>query len=80
MKIKFSNRQNEEITRVIQPGQKLVGLRIHEFIIETWEEALQLNTQAGREWYTRCVLGAFRATPKENKESNWGSDWVDDGV
>ena len=80
MKIKFSNRQGEEIIRTIHPGQKLVGLRIHEFIIETYEEALTLNTEAGRDWYNKHILHIFRVTPKEIKDSNWGSDWVDDGV
>jgi len=78
MKIKYSNRQGETITRDIQPGNKLVGLRLMEFTIESYEEHQALLTDRGRDWFARNVN--FRLTSKpEVKESNWGSDWVDDG-
>jgi hypothetical protein len=82
MKIKYSNRQGEVITRDIQPGTALVGIRVLEFIVESYEEHQILLSDRGYNWFKRNVN--FRVTPRTvkpvEKESNYGSDWVDDGV
>lgn len=70
---------NETITRDIQVGSKLVGIRINALTIETHEESQALMSDYGRDWFKRNVH--FRVViPVVEKESNWGSDWVDDGV
>ena len=78
MKIKYQTRQNETITRDVHVGTKLCGIRVIEFIVENWEESRQLMSERGIQWFKHNIN--FRVTPEvERKDSNWGSDWVDDG-
>ena len=78
MKITYSNRVNELITRSITLGQKLVGIRVESFTIESEKEFNILISEKGLRW-ARHNLN-FRPITYVPKESNWGSDWVDDGV
>lgn len=79
MKITYSNRQNEHITRTIAIGTKLVGIRLENVLIESYDEMQVLLSEQGVKWAKRNLN--FRLPPfVQPKESNWGSDWVDDGV
>lgn len=79
MKITYSNRANETITRDVAIGQKLVGIRVETVLIQTHEEMQTLLSERGLEWAKRNLI--FRPTfALLKQDSNWGSDWVDDGV
>lgn len=79
MKITYSNRQNEQIIRTISIGQKLVGIRLDSVLIESYDEMKILLTDYGLRW-AKHNLNFRPPIFVEPKESNWGSDWVDDGV
>lgn len=79
MKVKYCNRAGEVVTRTIQPGNKLVGLRLIEFTIESYDEQQQLLSSRGLDWFRQNVHFT-KGSISDGKESNWGSDWVDDGV
>ena len=77
----------ETITRECQIGQKLVGLRINQIIFETGKELYELSTEKGQQWLRgnahrvmRYVSDKPVTQANSPVESNWGSDWVDDGV
>lgn len=78
MKIVYRNRVSETITRDTLVGYKLVGVRLDSVIIESQEELNTLLTPQGIEWARRNLN--FKPISYVAKESNWGSDWVDDGV
>ena len=88
MKIKYRTHQGQFITQDIKIGQKLVGIRVIEFIIESWEESKALMLEKNIEWFKHNInfeissrLSIPNLEKKSNcKDSNWGSDWVDDGV
>lgn len=77
----------ETITRECVVGQKLVGLRIIQMIFEHSSELYALTTEKGQYWLKEHARRVMKYSVKEPvttlnspKESNWGSDWVDDGV
>jgi hypothetical protein len=79
MKITYRNRENETITRHITIGQKVVGIRLDSVTVESYDEMGVLLSEQGIKWAQRNL--SFRLPVfVEPKESNWGSDWVDDGV
>lgn len=86
MKITYYTHKPEECkTRWITVGHKLVGLRLLSFEIDSEEELRNLLSERGVEWAKRNLRFGFESRlmkPADilNKESNWGSDWVDDGV
>jgi hypothetical protein len=82
MKVTYSNREGETITRVIPIGQKLVGLRLNSVVIESHEEFQALLSEKGLQWAKRNLnfRPSFASLKPQLAESNWGSDWVDDGV
>lgn len=87
MKIVFQNRMGETITRECRVGQKLVGLRLLQLIFETSSELYALTTDVGQNWLKENAHRVMKDSPnipvtQKNSppESNWGSDWVDDGV
>lgn len=87
MKIVFQNRMGETITREHRVGANLVGLRIIQMIFENSQEIYELTTEQGQRWLKGNAHKVMRyvsdkPVTHENspKESNWGSDWVDDGV
>ncbi len=87
MKIVLQNRMGETIIREAHVGQHLVGLRLIKIIFENSKELYELTTEEGQRWLknnAHRVMHYSSNTPVtlENspKESNWGSDWVDDGV
>lgn len=80
MRISFQNRVGETITRHSWVGQKLVGLRLTEMVFETSNELSQLTTEEGQRWLKSIAHVMKRYTEAPIKDTNWGSDWVDDGV
>lgn len=60
MKIRFQNRVNEVVERTIRPGEKIVGLRIHELIFESPEEIKQCFEEENRNWLIRIACGSFK--------------------
>ncbi len=87
MKIVFQNRMGETITREARVGQKLAGLRLIQLIFENSHELYELTTEYGQRWLkdnAHRVMLYSKDKPitstNSPKESNWGSDWVDDGV
>lgn len=82
MKIVLQNRMGETITREHRVGYKLVGIRINQMIFESSQELYELTTPEGQRWLKEIahkVMPYSKTTPII-KDSNWGSDWVDDGV
>lgn len=69
--------------RSIQIGSKVVGLRVLEVTITSQDELNQLLSEEGVAWAKRNLRfpskKVVRPEVTENG-SNWGSDWVDDGV
>lgn len=87
MKIVFQNRMGETITRECRVGGKLVGLRIIKMIFENSHELYELTTDKGQLWLKENAHRVMRyvsdkkvSVDNSPKESNFGSDWVDDGV
>lgn len=77
----------ETITRECRVGQKLVGLRIIQMIFENSHELYELTTEHGQSWLKGNAHRVMRYVSDQRvtednspKESNFGSDWVDDGV
>jgi len=87
MKIVFQNRMGETITRECRVGMKLVGLRLLSMSFENSSELYELTTERGQRWLKDNAHRVMKYSKDEPvtlenspKESNWGSDWVDDGV
>lgn len=77
----------ETITRECRVGQRLTGLRLIQIIFENSNELYELTTEQGQRWLkgnAHRVMRYVSDTPvtaaNSPPESNWGSDWVDDGV
>ena len=68
-------------SRHIQIGSKLIGLRLLEFSIDNEAELHTLLSEEGIKWAKKHLrFSLFQKVSPPEKESNWGSDWVDDGV
>lgn len=83
----YTHRPEEAKTRRVVVGQQLVGLRLLSFEIDSEEELVQLLSEKGRAWAQKSLrFGLVSRFMKPvdvlqtEKDSNWGSDWVDDGV
>ncbi len=83
----YTHRPEDYKTRRVVVGQQVVGLRLLSFEIDSEEELVQLLSEKGRAWAQRSLRfglpGRFMKPVDilvTEKESNWGSDWVDDGV
>jgi len=65
-----------------QIGQHLVGLRARHIELDHTDLA-ELLTEKGIAWAKKELLPILRnrrSRYDSDAESNWGSDWVDDGV
>ena len=87
----YTHKPEEYKSRHITIGSKLVGLRVLEFSIDNAEELDLLLSEEGVKWAKKHIIFSKSDTRykhpqvvlkefKQQKESNWGSDWVDDGV
>ncbi len=83
----YTHRPEDYKQRRIVVGQNVVGIRLLSFEIDSEEELVQLLSERGRAWAQKSLrFGLPRRFMKPvdilvtEKESNWGSDWVDDGV
>lgn len=81
----YTHKPEENKTRRIQVGNKLVGIRLLTVTIESQKELDELFSDKGIKWARRNMR--FKLEPTlpspamaEAVESKWGSDWVDDGV
>ncbi len=64
MRYVFRNRANETITRKLEFNSRaLVGMRIDELVIESWEEAKKISSGDGIRWWASCVVPSFRLKP-----------------
>lgn len=79
MKITYRTKNTETITREIAVGQLVAGIRVENILIESKAELEALLSEKGREWASQNFLFP-PVTHTVKKESNWGGDWVDDGV
>lgn len=77
----------ETIIREWRINKKIVGLRIIKIIFESSDELYDLTTEKGQQWLKNNAHRAMKYSTNESVthenspiESNWGSDWVDDGV
>lgn len=90
----YTHRPEENKTRRVQVGSKLVGIRLLTATIESQKELDELFSDKGVEWARRnmrfkleptlpspgtAVLAESNLTDNR-RESHWGSDWVDDGA
>ena len=66
MKAIWRNRANDTITTTFGVYSKVLhGKRIDALIIESWEEAREISSPKGMDWFSRCVVPSFRLKPKE---------------
>lgn len=89
----YTHKPEENKTRRIQVGSKLIGIRLLTATIESQKELDELFSDNGVKWARRNMRFKLEpTTPFKNtaevaesnltdnrRESNWGSDWVDDG-
>ena len=87
MKITYYTHKPEDCkSRKVVIGQKLVGIRLLSFEIESSQELEELLSEQGVKWAKQHLRFGYIHQPIHTKtlginhESNWGSDWVDDGV
>lgn len=82
MKIVFQNRVGETVTKEWRVGLSCTGLRLTQMIFESPKELHDLTTDKGQAWLKASCHRIFPYMPSTLglQESNWGSDWVDDGV
>ena len=77
----FTHSPLEYKTKTIYVGQKIIGLRILSLEIESQIELETLLSEKGSEWAKKHLkFNTYTKLTPIEKESNWGSDWVDDGV
>jgi len=90
----YTHKPEESKTRRVQVGSKLIGIRLLTATIESQKELDELLSDKGIEWAGRNMRFKLEPTTPlkdtaevaevtmtdNRRESNWGSDWVDDGV
>jgi hypothetical protein len=60
MKITYRNRADETITREVEVGAKLVGMRLDSVTFDGWLEVKKLCSEDGLMWLRKHVLLAMR--------------------
>ncbi len=77
----YTHSPQEYKCRHVQIGSKLVGLRLLSLSIDNEVELNTLLSEKGIKWAKKHLnFSTFAKLNPIEKESNWGSDWVDDGV
>ena len=80
----YTHRPEDYKTKELKIGSHVVGLRLLNLEISSNKELEELLTEEGVKWAKRNLRFSLRKEreqyPIEEKESHWGSDWVDDGV
>lgn len=85
----YTHKPEQSKTKELKIGSHVVGLRLLALEINSNKELEELLTEDGVKWAKRNLR--FGRTPQDQnpvesnltdnrRESNWGSDWVDDGV
>lgn len=80
----YTHRPEDYKTKELRIGTHVIGLRLLNLEISSNKELEEFLSEEGIKWAKRNLRFTLRKekehNPVEQKESNWGSDWVDDGV